>query len=48
MISLLGQNELPVLATRENARNGLELLRELKSRNAEAAGFLGFPCCFPC
>jgi hypothetical protein len=48
MISLLGQNELPVPATRENARNSPELLRKLKSGNAETAGFLGFPCYFPC
>jgi len=34
MISLLGQNELPVPATREGARNSLELLSELKSGSA--------------
>jgi hypothetical protein len=43
MKSLLGQNELPVPAAREGARNSLELLDELKSASAETAGFLRFP-----
>jgi hypothetical protein len=48
MNSLLGQTELPVPATREGARNSLELLRELKSASAETAGFWRFPCYFRC